>query len=88
MSQDTGALGASQGKVGERPVEAIVAKWIDVKVTAFDLRRGVGGVPEDEADEACREKKHQSLICLFGCLYFERKTWRNRNTSRAKRIIR
>jgi len=51
MSQDTGALGSSQGKVGERPVEDIVAKWIDVKVTGFDLSQGVGGGSEDEAGE-------------------------------------
>jgi hypothetical protein len=53
MSQDTGALGSSQGRVGASSAQAIedLVKWVDVQVIGYDLCFGVAGGPQGDSCE-------------------------------------
>jgi filamentous hemagglutinin family protein len=58
LSEDTGALASSQGRVAAASASAIedLVKWVDVKVIGYDLSLGVAGGPDSDSSDDGKDR--------------------------------
>jgi hypothetical protein len=61
LSEDTGALASSQGRVAASSASAIedLVKWVDVKVIGYDLSFGFAGGPDSDSSDDGKDQRNQ-----------------------------